>query len=48
MINMRFISQMTYRDGTTRDGFVFLLRRDQAKEIREKYVAFVTKELEKR
>ena len=48
MINMRFISQMTFRDCTTRDGFVFLLRRDQAKEIREKYFAFVTKELEKR
>ena len=48
MINMRFISQMTFRDCTTRDGCVFLLRRDQAKEIREKYFAFVTNELEKR
>ena len=48
MINMRFISQMTFRDCTTRDGCVFLLRRDQTKEIREKYFAFVTNELEKR
>ena len=48
MVNMRFISQMTFRDCTTRDGCVFLLRRDQAKEIREKYFAFVTNELEKR
>ena len=39
---------MTFRDCTTRDGFTFLLRRDQAKEIRETYFAFVTEELEKR
>ena len=47
-VNMRYISRMTFRDCTTRDGFTFLLRRDQAKEIREKYFAFVTNELEKR
>lgn len=48
ILNMRHISKMTFRDCTTRDGFTFLLRRDQAKEIREKYFAFVTNELEKR
>lgn len=47
-LNMRHISKMTFRDCATRDGFTFLLRRDQAKEIREKYFAFVTNELEKR
>ena len=48
ILNMRHISQMTFRDCATRDGFTFLLRRDQAKAIREKYFDFVTKELEKR
>ena len=47
-LNMRYISRMTFRDCTSRDGFTFLLRRDKAREIREKYFAFVTEELEKR
>lgn len=48
ILNMRYISQMTFRDCTTRDGFTFLLRRDQAREIREKYLAFLSNETEKR
>ncbi len=47
-LNMRYISRMTFRDCTTRDGFTFLLRRDHAREIRETYFAFVTRELENR
>ena len=44
-LNMRYISRMTSRDYTTRDGFTFLLRREDAKEIRERYYAFLENEL---
>ena len=47
-LNMHYISRMTFRECTTRDGLTFLLRRDQAKDIREKYFAFVKNEMEKR
>ena len=47
-LNMRYISRMTFRECTTRDGLTFLLRRDQAKDIRERYFAFVKNEMEKR
>lgn len=46
-LNMRFISRMTYKDCTTQDGKTYLLRRDQAKNIREKYYSFVKNELDK-
>jgi DNA-binding LytR/AlgR family response regulator len=44
-LNMNYILRMTYKDCTTRDGKIYLLRRDQAKEIREKYYSFVKNEL---
>ena len=44
-LNMNHISRMTYKDCTTMDGNTYLLRRDQAKEIREKYYSFVKIEL---
>ncbi|MBQ9413263.1 MAG: response regulator transcription factor [Oscillospiraceae bacterium] len=47
-VNMRYISKMTYRDCTMRDGHTFLLRRDRAKELRETYYTFLTNELEQR
>ncbi len=47
-LNMRYISQMTNRDCTTRDGRTYLLRREQAKEIRERYFSFVEAELKKK
>jgi DNA-binding LytR/AlgR family response regulator len=46
-VNMRHIAKMTARECFMKDGNVFLLRRDQAKEIREKYYAYVEKELDK-
>lgn len=46
-LNMRYISRMNHRDCTTQDGFTFLLRRDRAREIRDRYFAFVTNEQEK-
>lgn len=44
-LNMRYISRMTNRDCTTRDGKTYLLRREQTKEIRERYFSFVEAEL---
>ena len=44
-LNMRYISRMTYKDCTSRDGKTYLLRRDQAKEIRTKFYDFVKNEL---
>ena len=44
-LNMRHILKMTYIDCTSRDGRVYLLRRDQAKEIRARFYAFVKNEL---
>ena len=38
-------AQMTYKDCTGRDGNIYLLRRDQAKEIRTKFCDFVKNEL---
>ncbi len=45
---MRYISRMTNRDCTTRDGFSYLLSRERAKEIRERYFSFVEAELKKK
>ena len=44
-LNMRHILRMTYKDCTCRDGKIYLLRRDQAKEIRTKFYDFVKNEL---
>ncbi len=44
-LNMRHILRMTYKDCTSRDGKTYLLRRDQAKEIRTKFYDFVKNEL---
>ena len=44
-LNMRYIQRMTYKDCTCRDGKIYLLRRDQAKEIRAKFYDFVKNEL---
>ena len=46
-LNMRWIARMTNRDCTTRDGKTYLLRREQAKEIRERYHSFLEAELKK-
>ena len=46
-LNMRCIARMTNRDCTTRDGKTYLLRREQAKEIRERYHSFLEAELKK-
>ena len=45
MVNMRHIKQMTARECVLKDGNAFLLRRDQAKELRERYYSFVENEL---
>ena len=47
-LNMQYISRMTNRDCTTRDGRTYLLRREQAKEIRERYFSFVEADLKKK
>ena len=47
-LNMRYISRMTNRDCTTRDGFSYLLSRERIKEIREQYFSFVEAELKKK
>lgn len=47
-LNMRHISCMTNRECTTRDGKTYLLRREQAQEIRERYFSFVEAELKKK
>ena len=39
-LNMRRISRMTARDCTSADGRIYLLRREDAAEIRERYRAF--------
>ncbi len=44
-LNMHHITRMTFRECVTRDGLTYLLRRDQAKEIRERYFAFVRQKL---
>ena len=44
-LNMRYIVRMTFRDCTTKEGTSYLLRRDRAKEIRERYYDFVKNEL---
>ncbi len=44
-LNMRHILRMTYKDCTSRDGKIYLLRRDQAKVIRAKFFAYVKNEL---
>ena len=46
-LNMHYSAHMTNRDCTTRDGKTYLLRRDQAKEIRERYYVFLENELKK-
>lgn len=46
-LNMRWIARMTNRDCTARDGKTYLLRREQAKEIRERYHSFLENELKK-
>ncbi len=46
-VNMSHISQMTTRECILRDGSVYLLRRDRAKEIREQYFTFIENELNK-
>lgn len=45
MVNMRHIKQMTARECVMKDGSEFLLRRDQAKELRERYYSYVENEL---
>ncbi len=47
-LNMHYISRMTNRDCTTRDGFSYLLSRERAREIRERYYSFVEAELKKK
>lgn len=44
-LNMGYITRMTYKDCTTRDGKIYLLRRDRAKDIRDAYYSFVKNEL---
>lgn len=44
-VNMRFIDKMTAQKCVMKDGSSFLLRRDTAKENRERYYAFLEKEL---
>ncbi len=44
-LNMHHITRMTFRECVTRDGLTYLLRRDQAKEIRDRYYSFVRQEL---
>ena len=44
-LNMHHIVRMTYRECTTKEGLSYLLRRDRAKEIRERYYAFIEGEL---
>lgn len=44
-LNMHHIVRMTFRECITRDGLAYLLRRDRAREIREKYFAFIRQEL---
>lgn len=46
-LNMRWIARMTNRDCTTRDGKTYLLRRESAREIRERYHSFLETELRK-
>jgi len=45
-VNMRHIRQMTTRECVTRDSSIYLLRRDRAKEIRERYAAFLENDLD--
>ena len=44
-VNMNYISKMTAHECYMKDGGVFLLRRDQAKEIRQTYFDYVEKQL---
>lgn len=44
-LNMHYISRMTYKECMTQDGKTYLLRRDHAKDIREKYYSFVQNKL---
>lgn len=44
-VNMRFVDKMTAQKCVMKDGSAFLLRRDTAKENRERYYAFLEKEL---
>ena len=46
-VNMSYISKMTARECILKDGSIFLLRRDMAKEIRQTYLDYVEKELNK-
>ena len=46
-VNMGYISKMTARECILKDGSIFLLRRDMAKEIRQTYLNYVEKELNK-
>ncbi len=45
-LNMNYISRMTYKDCTTRDGRTYLLRRDHAKDIRNRYYSFIKNKLD--
>ncbi len=45
-VNMRYIEKMTAQKCFMKDGSEFLLRRDMAKELRERYYDFVKKDLE--
>ena len=44
-VNMRHVDKMTAQKCVMKDGSAFLLRRDMAKENRERYFAFLEKEL---
>ena len=46
-VNMSCISKMTARECVMKDGGIFLLRRDLAKEIRQTYFNYVENELNK-
>lgn len=45
-VNMHYVSKMTAQKCILKDGSEFLLRRDMAKELRERYYEFVKKELD--
>ena len=47
-LNMGWITRMTARDCTTRDGYSYLLRREDARAIRERYDAYLKAAEEKR
>lgn len=46
-VNMRYIAMMTAQKCIMKDGREYLLRRDLARELRDRYFAFVKNELDK-